>query len=471
MHSTFLALIVSAVLSVAQDANSTTVPQCADSCITQAADNVGCDTSDLQCLCDNSNFGESVSPCLVDACDATDINNFEIAFNQLCAGVGSTPTSIASENNAPTATDNLTSASPTSLNDTTTTDDPAATLLTSLISSTPLSSSNIADVTSFLSSTGTTNAPGQTQNAGSSSSGNAPGGQTSLPAKQTSRKSLSAGATAGIAVGGVIVIATIIGFTWFCIRKSRAQRDEHEVTPNSSNLEPGYIENEKPELPDSSVAAILEARKPDGSDEKALFHLVTNEVKTPQTDTSESPKSQQKNVPSQGQELDTLPLREETSSNTVSELASYPLHTGPHEATDSGETDIRTHTQELDISIPRQEIGGNAVSELALYPQYTQAYDAPEAITRNMNSSLFVNSSMSFDAQTLASHPGLEVVPQVQQSLVSERPEERNVTQLLAQQQRIQEEAVRLRRLQALAEEERRVQEEIERYMGGGQRN
>jgi hypothetical protein len=237
-----------------------------------------------------------------------------------------------------------------------------------------------------------------------------------------------------------------------------------------NNNEAGYFENMKPELSDSSVAGRMTATTADyPGGEKLSPKTVSEEIKTPRIDVTAIMKPQQTVTSSYSHESDISPLCDELSGSSVSELASRSRHPGVVPGYEPGSRNeaVSYPAQELDAYPRRQDQGVDTIQELAEYPQYTRPYDAPEAVQQGMTHSTL---DPTFDVQTSASQPGLEVVPQPTSTRALDGPQERRMSELLAEQQKIQEEVSRLKRLQALADEERRVQDEIQRYAGSGQR-
>ncbi|KEZ44163.1 Uncharacterized protein SAPIO_CDS3087 [Scedosporium apiospermum] len=100
-----------AAAALAQDTPSTRIPECANSCVTQATSGnkiAGCNQGDIKCVCSNDSFLDSIACCLVDVCDEAGQKAAVSFALALCSGAG---VSVPSEVVCKTAGGNSDSAS------------------------------------------------------------------------------------------------------------------------------------------------------------------------------------------------------------------------------------------------------------------------------------------------------------------------------------------------------------------------
>ncbi|PKS10624.1 hypothetical protein jhhlp_002379 [Lomentospora prolificans] len=80
-----------AAAALAADTPATSIPPCANDCITGATTGTkiaGCNQGDIKCVCSNSNFLDSIACCLADACDADGLTAAVSFARALCGGAG-----------------------------------------------------------------------------------------------------------------------------------------------------------------------------------------------------------------------------------------------------------------------------------------------------------------------------------------------------------------------------------------------
>ncbi|OIW30080.1 hypothetical protein CONLIGDRAFT_702532 [Coniochaeta ligniaria NRRL 30616] len=198
-------------------ASSPSLPVCAVSCVGPAATAIGCSSTDASCICSKeTDFGNAISSCLIEACSASDISAATTALAQLCDGASAPgPTSSTAS-----------SASSISLV-TVSTGDGIFPITGSSASRTPTSTTSSTATGAGIGTAADTTSPSSS----ATTQPGAPSSSTATPTPGASPSGLSTGAIAGIAVGavlGVLLLALAAFLVWRRSRRARAVASTHD---------------------------------------------------------------------------------------------------------------------------------------------------------------------------------------------------------------------------------------------------